>query len=90
MESWKFSSNPQEGNKRQSNEKQRKRTENKLKIADLNPNLAMITLNVNNLNTVIRGKNSLFNRWCQENQTAVKNETRPLSTSLHKNKLKMN
>lgn len=30
----------------------------------LNPNLAMITLNVSNLNTAIRGKNSLFNRWC--------------------------
>ena len=36
-------------------------------------------------------KHNLFSKWCWENWTATgqKNETRPLSYNIHKNKLKM-
>ena len=35
------------------------------------------------------GKDSLFNTWCWEDWTAMKNEIRTLPNTIHKDKLKM-
>lgn len=54
MDSKKYSSYPKEGKKKKETKNRKSKQKTKDKIADLSPNMLIITLSVNDLNMVIR------------------------------------
>ena len=62
---------------------------NKIESPEINPCTSGYLIFDKGGENIQRGKDSLFNTWCWEDWTAMKNEIRTLPNTIHKDKLKI-